>query len=143
MTERFSTIPFTPSALPDREYHVANKKYVDTVDASLSTRIDVKNVVSASVDLAMTSANMFVIADDTAGSLSIALPTVSVHSGREFFITNRTGSAVVYIRDGEGGTVIAQKGVGVVSTVALSVAMETSHFICDGSFWYDLNGEAT
>ena len=29
MTEKFKTFPFTPADLPNREYHVVNKKYVD------------------------------------------------------------------------------------------------------------------
>ena len=66
---KFLRFPYTPDDAPSRDYHVANKKYVDDNAREKTTR-------TVTTDTTMTAADMLIIANDTLGNMSVALGTL-------------------------------------------------------------------
>jgi len=137
MTEKFKTFPFTPADLPNREYHVVNKLYVDTVDGSLSTRIDAipVNTTTRAVNTLTTalSADFFILANASAGGFSIALASAAVHESKEFYIKKIDQSSNVVTINPSGTETI--DGALFEYLIAQN---EGIHIVSDGTEWHNI-----
>ena len=105
-----------------------NRRYTktsETVEKPLAS-----GVVSKTANYTLTSADSYILADATSGSITITLPAVSGISGRIYTIKRTDSSANTVTIDGNASETIDDQ-----TTQTLS-QYDTIKIICDGTEWW-------
>ena len=118
MTEKFKTFPFTPAALPNREYHVVNKKYVDRPP-----------IVTKTTSYTLTASDTIVL---VSGTVTLTLPTAVGITGKIYRIKN-TSNGVITIATHGSETIDGE------TSASLIQKYETATIMSDGTNWMILS----
>jgi hypothetical protein len=118
MTERFKTIPFTPPALPTHDYHVANKRYVDSPPIATKTAA---YTLTASDTVALVS-----------GTVTITLPTAVGITGKIYHIKNISNGVITIATDGS-------ETIDGEASASLIQKYEAATLMSDGTNWMILS----
>jgi hypothetical protein len=127
----FGVFPITPSAAPDADYEVANKKYVD--DNPYDYLSDLTNTVVSITGTATATISRQHICTGTVAGYTVTLPTVSGNTGK-FISFHMDDALTVHVTlDGNGTEKICS--VHGLDLTRVYVHGESVVLYCDGTVW--------
>jgi hypothetical protein len=151
VTEKLLKFPFTPAAAPGKDYHTANKKYVDDRSPQITvsetepagpgeddiwidtTRDPSVITITASANMNVTPNAVFYLVDCTDGAVTVTLSVAALRPNREYFFKkiDVSGNAVT-IREwvGSGDNIDGN------TNATLAAQYDYIHLLCSGTTWH-------